>query len=409
MKVLHTADWHLGKKLYKKERYDEMAHFISWLLDVLRNEKIDLLLIAGDVFDTASPSLKAQSMYYEFIKKAHLLCKHIVIIAGNHDSPTFFWASKGLITLTGNTFIFGIPSADFADEVFLLHDDDIPYAIVCAIPYLREQDLRLVSDYESIEDKDKLVTEKLKSIYQDAGKRAQALQDQCYSTHDIKPPIIAMGHLFAAGGTTVTGDGVRELYVGSLGHIPSSFFPDCFDYLALGHLHVPQILGGQEHLRYSGSPIAMGFGEVTQQKQVIIIDFELVDGALTKTIAVKKIPSSQLLKRLSGTSKEALKLELEQFDSEESVWLEINYQGNELGEQVVEELFNSVSAPIEILRIKTQMQTNGILDANEQVEDIAELDARKVFSHLLEKREDTQGLEAKLTQMYNQVLSELED
>src|SRR5690606_9614149 len=86
-------------------------------------------------------------------------------------------------------------------------------------------------------------------------------------------PVVAMGHLFTAGGKTVEGDGVRELYVGSLAHVAVSIFPDDLDYVALGHLHVPQKVGDSDSVRYSGSPLPMGFGEAGQQKSVVIVEF----------------------------------------------------------------------------------------------------------------------------------------
>ncbi|MGP4849487.1 hypothetical protein ACTXGQ_35660, partial [Marinobacter sp. 1Y8] len=98
-------------------------------------------------------------------------------------------------------------------------------------------------------------------------------QQAIAKAHNRHIPIIATGHLFASGGSTTTDDGVRDLYIGNLGKISAEMFDECFDYVALGHLHVPQRVGGREHIRYSGSPIAMGFGEAKQQKQVLLIQF----------------------------------------------------------------------------------------------------------------------------------------
>src|SRR5699024_9843436 len=106
-------------------------------------------------------------------------------------------------------------------------------------------------------------------------------------------PIIATGHLFAAGGSTTADDGVRELYVGNLGKISAEMFSPYFDYVALGHLHVPQRVGGHEHIRSSGSPLAMGFGEARQQKQVLLVQFGVIDSivALSKTKPSTSKPS----------------------------------------------------------------------------------------------------------------------
>ena len=95
MKILHTSDWHLGRSLYGKKRYDEFSEFLDWLGKTIEEECIDLLLVAGDIFDTSTPSNRAQKLYYRFLcRVAGSCCRHIVVIAGNHDSPSFLNAPK---------------------------------------------------------------------------------------------------------------------------------------------------------------------------------------------------------------------------------------------------------------------------------------------------------------------------
>ena len=133
-----------------------------------------------------------------------------------------------------------------------------PEALVCAVPYLRDRDVRRASAGETIADKNRKLIEGIRKHYAAvcdlAAKQRESVGD------DI--PIIATGHLFVTGGRTTDGDGVRELYVGTLAHVDREIFPSVIDYLALGHLHVPQNLSGSDHQRYSGSPIPMGYGEV---------------------------------------------------------------------------------------------------------------------------------------------------
>ncbi len=227
MKFLHTSDWHLGRSLYGRRRYAEFEAFLNWLAQTIEDEAIDALLVAGDVFDTSTPSNQAQELYYRFLcRVASSCCRHVVIIAGNHDSPSFINAPKELLRAL-NVHVVGAMTETLEDEVIILRKDprapqidaDNVEALVCAVPYLRDKDI----------------------------------------------PIIAMGHLFSAGGKTVDGDGVRELYVGSLAHISADVFPASIDYLALGHLHVPQAIGATEHMRYSGSLLPMGYGEAKQE------------------------------------------------------------------------------------------------------------------------------------------------
>jgi exonuclease SbcD len=272
--ILHTSDWHLGRRLYGRLRYEEFESFLHWLQDTISAQKVDILIVAGDIFDTMTPSNKAQALYYEFLGKvSRSCCQHVVIVAGNHDSPTFLDAPSNVLKFL-NVHVIGTACDDLDDEVLVLGDDDNnPHCIIAAVPYLRDRDVRSSSAGESADSKDANVIAGICEHYDNVADIAKAKQADLIKTHQRYIPIVATGHLFASGGKTTEDDGVRELYVGSLGKISADMFNDGFDYVALGHLHVPQRVGGRESIRYSGSPIAMGFGEAKQQKQVLLVQF----------------------------------------------------------------------------------------------------------------------------------------
>ena len=122
MKILHTSDWHLGRSLYGRKRYEEFAAFLEWLARLLAEEEIDVLLVAGDVFDNTAPSNRSQEMYYRFLcRVADSSCRHVVITAGNHDSPSFLDAPRELLRHL-HIHIIGSISADIDSEVILLQD-----------------------------------------------------------------------------------------------------------------------------------------------------------------------------------------------------------------------------------------------------------------------------------------------
>ncbi|MDD4458087.1 MAG: exonuclease subunit SbcD, partial [Syntrophotalea acetylenica] len=247
MKLLHTSDWHIGRTLYGRKRYEEFEAFLDWLVRVIQQHRIDALLVAGDVFDTSAPSNRAQQLYYRLLcRVAASCCRHVVIVAGNHDSPSFLSAPKELLKAL-DVHVVGSPGEDPQDEVLVLRDKQgRPELIVCAVPYLRDRDIRVAQAGESIEDKERSLVDGIRRHYAEVAARAEGRRAELYA----EVPIVATGHLFAAGAQTVDGDGVRELYVGSLAHVNSGIFPDCFDYLALGHLHVPQKVSGLETMRY---------------------------------------------------------------------------------------------------------------------------------------------------------------
>lgn len=283
--LLHTSDWHLGRRLYGKPRYEEFLQFLHWQLRVVREHAVDVLIIAGDIFDTSTPSNQAQSLYYYFLHEiSKTPCQHVVIVAGNHDSPNFLEAPKQL--LKGfNIHIIGSISEQLGDELLVLNDaTGKPSLIIAAVPYLRDRDVRSVSGGERLEDKETKLISGIQAHYAQIIALANAKQAELETTWHTKVPLVATGHLFAAGGQTVEGDGVRDLYVGSLAHVRGEMLDVGFDYVALGHLHVPQAVGGYAHIRYSGSPIAMGFGECKQQKQVHLVRFFADDELLNQPL-----------------------------------------------------------------------------------------------------------------------------
>ena len=286
--ILHTSDWHLGRRLYGRMRYDEFEAFLNWLQDTISAQKVDILIVAGDIFDTMTPSNRAQALYYEFLGRvSRSCCEHIVIVAGNHDSPTFLDAPSNVLKFL-NVHVIGTACEDLNDEVLVLDDaDGAPHCIIAAVPYLRDRDVRSSAAGESADSKDVNVIKGIRAHYDKVASIAKTKQAKLVEASQRHIPIIATGHLFAAGGTTTEDDGVRELYVGSLGKISADMFDEGFDYVALGHLHVPQRVGGRESIRYSGSPIAMGFGEAKQQKQVLLVQFGEVERALSESTIIQ--------------------------------------------------------------------------------------------------------------------------
>ena len=380
MKILHTSDWHLGRSLYGRKRYEEFTAFLDWLAQTIEDEKVDALLVAGDVFDTSTPSNRAQELYYRFLcRVAASCCRHVVVVAGNHDSPSFLNAPKELLRAL-NVYVVGSMTDDLADEVIPILDFGLrnadcegdalnleKSAIICAVPYLRDKDVRTVEPGESIDDKNRKLVEGIKAHYAEVVKIAERKREEIVLRSKIndqksKIPVISMGHLFTAGGKTVDGDGVRELYVGSLAHVGEEVFPSSIDYLALGHLHVPQSVGSAEHIRYSGSPIPMGYGEAKQQKSVVLVDFGFDRSDFEKDTTIKKqkpkirlleVPCFQELVRIVG-SLDDIHAKLEELKKEESAaWLEIEYTGSDIIGNLREMLDEAMAdSAMEIRRIK---------------------------------------------------------
>ncbi len=406
MKILHTSDWHLGRSLYGRKRYEEFSAFLDWLTQTIEKEKIDALLVAGDVFDTSTPSNRAQELYYRFLSRVSTsCCRHVVVIGGNHDSPTFLDAPKELLRAL-NVYVVGSMTETLEDEVIVLHNDEQPEAIVCAVPYLRDRDIRTVEPGETIDDKNAKLILGLKNHYADVCAIAEQKQADLEKNGHSGVPIVAMGHLFTAGGKTIDGDGVRELYVGTLAHVGEEVFPSTIDYLALGHLHVPQAVGSAEHIRYCGSPIPMGFGEATQGKKVLLVEFN----GTTPNIQEVPVPCFQKLIRIVG-SLDDIHVKLEELKNEDShAWLEIEYTGSDIIGNLREILDETLAdSSMEIRRIKNRRLIDrviGTIDGNETLDD---LNVNDVFERCLDAFDVPDEDREELTASYNEIIKSLDE
>ena len=377
MKLLHTSDWHLGRALYGRKRYDEYEAFLNWLAALIETEGIDVLLVAGDVFDNSTPSNHAQELYYRFLcRLAASPNRQVVITAGNHDSPSFLSAPQELLKFL-NIHVVGCASEAPEREVIVIAGPDRePLLLVCAVPYLRDRDIRTAEAGESIADKERKIIEGIRAHYRLVYEAAEEKRSRL-----IKPvPIVAMGHLYAAGGQTVDGDGVRELYIGSLLHVGTDVFPECIDYLALGHLHIPQTVGGSDYIRYSGSPLPIGFGEGQQAKSVVIVEFS----EAAPKIANIPVPSFRELKTLAGDWP-ALARQIDSLKFQGSkAWLEIIYEGDEIAGDLRTRLDEAVAGSgLEILPVRNNRVLERVLGAANKEETLEDLDVTDVFQRCL--------------------------
>ncbi|KAA9340529.1 exonuclease SbcCD subunit D C-terminal domain-containing protein [Adhaeribacter soli] len=314
MRVLHTSDWHLGKRLLQHERTLEHQHFLDWLLETIKSEKVDALIVAGDVFDTGTPSNTALKQYYDFLRELYLTgCKHVIITGGNHDSISTLNAPKELLKYFNIHVIGGVP-ANLEEEIIPLEDKTGEVQlVVCAVPFLRDKDVRLSIAGETAEEREQRIKDGICNHYKELVPYIKA-----YKTEGI--PVLATGHLFAAGSST--SDSEKEIHVGNLGQIYGDQFPVEFDYVALGHLHRPQFVGGFKHVRYSGSPIPLSFSENDDRKIVLLLDFE--NGTLGNITEIP-VPRQRRLVRFKGTL-EKVQIQMLAFENEDCplpAWAEV--------------------------------------------------------------------------------------
>lgn len=257
MRILHTADWHIGQRLHERNRIAEHEQFLEWLLETIKEKHVDLLLVSGDIFDTSLPSAEATNLYYQFLYRLYEgTHTHSVIIAGNHDSARHLEAPKEFLKM-GRIYVVG--QATSAEECVVQIPPDTPRVSIAAVPYLSENDLPHVP-FESEIEKNERYRERLKTFYAD-----------CVSHMPVDLPKILMGHLFVHDGQEMNSE--RNIQVGGASAIHARDFPDNVNYVALGHLHRPQTFRTTNYpIRYSGSPIPMRFNEANYCKKVFLLE-----------------------------------------------------------------------------------------------------------------------------------------
>jgi|GEM_PF-125896 exonuclease SbcD len=290
-RVLHTADWHLGKMLSDYSRDDEHLRFLEWLLHTIREEQVDVLIVAGDLFDSARPPQSAVKRYYEFLARLFRdsggECR-VIVTAGNHDSPAHLDAPRDVLRALQATVVGELPE-HMTDAIVALPDDDSPRLIVAAIPFLRDRDLRSGQLGQSVEVIQEALRNGISACYEQAA-------DACGQRDWSELPRLAIGHLTVQG--ACNSDSEREIHIGGLGAVATDAFPESFAYVALGHLHRPQRVEESARVCYSGSPIPLSFSESTDTKSVRIVDFV---GAEIVTNEKLAIPPARRLVQLRCT------------------------------------------------------------------------------------------------------------
>ncbi|MGZ8184792.1 MAG: exonuclease subunit SbcD, partial [Methylobacter sp.] len=309
LRIFHTADWHLGHHLHGVSRQLEHQRFLDWLLDELQDKQADALIVAGDIFDSANPSSAAQSQLYDFLVKTKTRMPNldIILVGGNHDSASRLDAPSPILNALGVTVVGGLSRGDQGNidwERLLVPLTNAVGEIKAwcgAMPFLRNADLPATArDGESVtngmepmrpgeQDNDPLISG-MKTLYAELFTQLQQKAGNAES-------LILTGHCYMVNGA-VSELSERKILGGNQHALPVELFPDDIAYVALGHLHLAQKVGANEHIRYSGSPIPLSFDESDYPPQVIQVDVKA--GQPVETVAVKIPRSVQLLRIPNG-------------------------------------------------------------------------------------------------------------
>jgi exonuclease SbcD len=394
MRIIHTSDWHLGQNFYSKSRAAEHAAFLDWLLASAQEHEVDAIIVAGDIFDTGSPPSYARELYNHFVVQLQQTGCRLVVLAGNHDSVATLNESRDILAFLKTTVVANAGHAPFV----LPLRDGAPGAIFCPVPFLRPRELVTSQAGHSSGEKQQLLLTAISDYYQ------QQYQQACALRGDRTLPIIASGHLTTVGASK--SDAVREIYIGTLDAFPASHFPPA-DYIALGHIHRAQIVGGCEHIRYSGSPISLSFDETGKNKSVNLVTF--TDGRLTD-VSPLTVPIVQPLAVLKGDFA-SISEQLDQWQDSAGLpatWLDIEITSDEYLHDIQRQIQTRCEElPVEVLLVRRSRAQRERILAGERRETLSELRVEDVFARRLALESLEEPQQQRLEQLFNETLHSL--
>jgi exonuclease SbcD len=387
MKVLHTSDLHLGHRLFDFSQAEEQELFLDFLLEIIDKEKIDILIISGDVFDTSTPSNNTLKTYYNFlINLKNTNCKNVIITAGNHDSINLLEAPKQLLSSL-SIYVVAYPNQDNDIFEIKINNEKI---IIAAVPFLKEQFIRQSVAGETFEEIEEKYHKAILGYY-------NKMAESCANKKQNNETIIATGHLFTRNAKV--SDSEQPIYVGNLGSINANELPKIFDYIALGHLHKPQKVN--EKTYYSGSPYILSFSEIDYDKKLLIFD------SVEKDIKEICIPRFREFFKIEGNLEECLN-KLEEINSKKyklCPWVTIVLDETEnIFEKI--ELLNNFSENLEILKIelKNQIKKAGLDATISSFENFKEISPLEVFKNKCKEEKIDLESENEILEAFNEIL-----
>lgn len=391
MRIIHTSDWHLGQNFYSKSRAAEHQAFLQWLLNTAKSEQVDAIIVAGDIFDTGSPPSYARELYNRFVVNLQQTGCHLVVLAGNHDSVATLNESRDILSFLNTTVI---ASAGHAPFILNLRDGT-PGAVFCPVPFLRPRDIITSQAGLSGQEKQRQVLESITDYYQ------QQYQQACELRDDRALPIIASGHLTTVGASK--SDAVRDIYIGTLDAFPAQNFPPA-DYIALGHIHRAQKIGGSEHIRYSGSPISLSFDETGKSKSVNLVSFS--DGKLAEVTPLT-VPVTQPLAVIKGDfdNISAQLAEWRDAEAEPATWIDIEITSDEYLHDIQRKIQTITDdLPVEVLLVRRSREQRQRILASQERETLSELSVEEVFHRRLALETLEEPQQQRLQTLFNETL-----
>lgn len=397
MKILHTSDWHIGKHLHKYDLSPDLDFFFTWMIDYIKSENIDVLLVSGDIFDQANPTQAAYKQYYDLLKNLiNLDCK-IILTGGNHDSAAVLNAPKELLKAFDITVI-GC-ATDFKD-LFVKIEKDGEKLVVAAVPFLKDRDIRSSVAGETYATKIEQLKSGLQTYFSNINRH--------YKAHFSGEPFIVMGHLYVQG--SKMSDSERAIQIGNLAGVEAFMFEEIPHYVALGHIHKPQVISQTHNIHYCGSPVALSFSERKDEKRINVITIKNQEIASIEFIAIPKYRNLITFEGSLQEISEKLDAYAEETPLKSLAEIIVNEEVESIERrQAFEEFTNShPNERIEIVksRLNFKSKIRGATDAFAVGTDVADVTPMEMFEKKLELQSGLENTDA-LKLAFREIMEEL--
>lgn len=363
MRILHTADWHLGKNLEGASRLEEQAQFLADFIEMTKTHLPNLIIIAGDVYDSGNPPSKAESLFYETLKALSEGGKRLIlVISGNHDNPDRLVAAGPLAKEHG-ILMAGLPKTVIepgqygehqviaSGEGYVEIEIDGERAVILTVAYPSEKRLNEVIyvNEEEEEDRAKTYAERLKTFF-----------DKLAENYRQDTINLMVSHLFAMG--SEEGGSERSIQLGGSYIVDAACFPESAQYVALGHVHKPQIVPGTQHkVRYSGSPIHYNKKEIGYAKKCLLVEVVAGEEALVSEIDIPVYKPIEIWR--ASSFDHALEQAVEHAERSCWVYLEIETE-TYIREDQIKQLRSAKKDILEIMPILREKESGFVSQAN---------------------------------------------
>ena len=381
MRILHTADWHVGRTLYRRQRLDECEAVLAELAQIAAEEQVDLVLVCGDVFEQYAPSAEAERIVYSTLLALRQTGAQVLVIPGNHDNPRRFHAVEEVFAVAGVRIVPKVMRPERGGVVEIKASDGARVQVAC-LPWVAERELYTAAD---------LMRERDQPYEKYADELPKLIGALCAGLDPATVTVLA-GHLYVDG--SALGGGERALTIGQTFAIDPPGLPTTVQYIALGHVHRPQnVPRAATPARYAGSILQLDFGEAEQAKSVTLVD---VEPGRPPRISERPLTTGRALRQIRTTLDELATYQ----DTDDTSWLKVELVCERPQPGLADEVRRIVPNALEV-RLDYPRE-----DAEKRAGELRHLSPRELFARYYRERHGAE-LDQEVAKLFDELFEEV--